>query len=189
MRQSRGVVLPALLGSFLAVGPGARAEEGAPPPEGEVTFGAQDYVEQENPDSAKFEEFRDVPNGFVVESFVWSWKPKPRFYFDIAARDVTQLDQRIGAEVGRFDLWRGTIRYFENPRGWTDEARSLFAEHSGGTFTLPDSFQSAVLAGGPNVDADANNIWDPGSKGNVVQNGVAEGAGRVTVESQRRTMG
>lgn len=175
--------------SLALVAPSLRAQE-ADQVEGEVTFGPQYFVDEDNPGAAKFEEYRDVPNGVVAERLVFSWTPKPRFYFDVDAYDLTQRDQRIGVEFGNTDVWRGTIRWTENRRLWTDQAFTLFTNQGGGVFTLEDSFQSAVQAGTtPNTDANADLIWDAGTKGRVVQLGVAAGAQEVFIGHERRNGG
>ena len=157
---------------------------------GEISFGLQYYLDQLKSDSAKFEEYQDVPNGFVAEQLLFSWSPGRRFYLNVNAIDVTQLDQRIQVDFGTTDLWRGRIRWIENQRLWTDQAETLFAQRSGATFKLEDSFQSAVQAASPtNVDANGDDIWDPGSKGSVVQAAVDQGAQDVFVGHERQTGG
>lgn len=185
--------LPVLV--LLSAAPVARAiAQETPPPggavEGEVRFGLQYYLSQQQPNSAKFEEYRDVPNGFVAERLLFSWTPDQRFHLDVDALDVTQRDQRIVVDFGKTDLWRGTIHWTENRRLWTDDASTLFARHDNAVFTLEDSFQSAVQAAVvANVDSDGDNVWDPGTKGRVVQLAVQSGAQDVFVGHQRRTGG
>src|SRR5262245_20355508 len=177
------------LGLLLAAAP-ALAEDTASTVNGEIRFGIQYYLDQSRPNSAKFEEYQDVPSGFVAEGLLFSWTPSQKFYFQVDATDVTQLDQRIHAEFGTIDLWRGFIHWSENQRHWTDEAATMFTRHNGAVFTLEDSFQSAVqAASGTNTDNDGDDIWDPGTKGRVVQLGVDQGAQDVFVGHQRQTGG
>jgi MtrB/PioB family decaheme-associated outer membrane protein len=168
-----------------------RAEDAATEDEihGEWVVGDQYYAATDNRDSAKFQEFRDVPNGFVAERFALSWTPKARAYFDLDAVDIGQDDQRLNVEFGRTDVWRGTVRWVENPRRWTDSAVSLFGQ-SGDLFTLEDSFQSAVRTAAastlPAGDADSNGEWDPGTKGFVIENAILSSATPVSVGHQRK---
>ena len=157
--------------------------------EGEIVFGPQYFADSDNRDSGKFEEFRDVPNGFVMERFEFLWRPGQRSYFELAASDVSQRDQRLHVEFGRYDLWRGTIRWSENPRRWTDHAFQLYAQSAPGVFTLEDSFQSAVRAAPASVDANADLEWDPGTKGFIIKNAIQQGAHEVEVGHQRKTGG
>ncbi len=157
--------------------------------DGEFTLGAQYYADSDNPGSAKFEEYRDVPNGFVAERFAFSWRPRDQWVFDVDAYDVSQRDQRLLVGFGKADVWRGEIRWVENRRQWTDQAFQLHADQGSGIFTLIDSFQAAVQAEtDPNTDGNGDNVWDDG-KGAIVQNAVASGSQAVLVGHQRRTGG
>jgi MtrB/PioB family decaheme-associated outer membrane protein len=157
--------------------------------EGEIIFGPQYYAATDRRDSKKFEEYRDVPNGFVVEWFAFHWRPAERMFFDLTVNDVTQRDQRLLFQVGKQDLWRGTVTFSENPREWTDQAYQLFALSSPGLFTLEDSFQAAVRAAPASVDANGDGEWDPGTKGYIIKNGIAQSAQSVEVGHQRKVLG
>ena len=192
-RLERAGIVP-LLALLLGVVPPAVAEDDERKDdeakvEGEIVFGPEYFADTDNRDSAKFEEYRDVPNGFVIERFDFLWRPTERSYLEINLRDVSQRDQRLDVEFGRYDLWRGTIHWEENPRLWTDQAFQLFAQTGPNVFTLVDPFQAAVRAAPASVDADANQEWDPGTKGYIVKNGIQQGAQAVDVGHQRRTGG
>lgn len=157
--------------------------------QGEIVFGSQYFADSDNRDSGKFEEFRDVPNGFVVERFDFLWKPGQRSYLELGVSDVSQRDERLRVDFGRYDLWRGTIRWSENPRRWTDHAFQLYAQSGPGVFTLEDSLQAAVRAAPASADANADLEWDPGTKGFIIKNAIAQGAQAVDVGHQRKTGG
>jgi hypothetical protein len=53
----------------------AKEEENKDEVQGEIVFGPQYFADTDNRESKKFEEYRDVPNGFVVESFDFAWRP------------------------------------------------------------------------------------------------------------------
>jgi MtrB/PioB family decaheme-associated outer membrane protein len=183
----RAAVAPLLALALAAAAPAPAADEPEEAAiEGEIVFGPQSFAATDNRDSKKFEEYRDVPNGFVIEWFDFHWRPAERTFFDLTVRDVTQRDQKILFQVGKLDLWRGTISWSENSREWTDQAYQLFAESSPGRFTLEDSFQAAVRAAPASVDADADDEWDPGTKGFIIKNGIAQGAQSVEVGHQRK---
>src|SRR5437867_8716412 len=126
MKISGRALCGILLLSSLSGLPSLRAAEGSQEAEGEAVVGPQWYASEDPSHSAKFSEFRDVPNGFVIEQFVFAWKPKPAYFLDLSARDVSQLDQRLGMELGKRDLWWFHFSWAENPRRWTDQARMLF---------------------------------------------------------------
>ena len=181
-----GVFLPAMAADDGKQADDAKAGDTV---EGEIIFGPQYFADTNNRDSGKFEEFRDVPNGFVIERFDFLWRPTERSYLEIGLLGATQRDQRLNVEFGRYDVWRGTIHWYENPRLWTDQAFQLFAQTGPGVFTLEDPFQAAVRAAPASVDADANQEWDPGTKGFIIKNGIQQGAQPVDVGHQRKTGG
>src|SRR5262245_4591637 len=74
--------------------------------------------DEEPVNSAKFQEFRDVPSGFTADRLFLNWTPKEGFHFDLRAFDVSQRDQRVGLSFGKRDLWTGTIAWAQNPRLW-----------------------------------------------------------------------
>jgi hypothetical protein len=178
--MKRALIILALLG-FLSPTLAQEDDE----VEGEVIFGPQYLADSDNRDSKKFEEYREVPNGLVLELFDFHWRPSEKGFFDLFVRDVSQQDQKIVLDVGRQDLWSASVHWFENPREWTDQAFQLFANSSPGTFTLEDSLQSAVRAAPNSVDANGDLEWDPGTKGFIIKNGIAQGAQPVVVSHHR----
>ncbi|HEV8376188.1 MAG TPA: MtrB/PioB family outer membrane beta-barrel protein [Candidatus Polarisedimenticolia bacterium] len=189
----------ALLGWMLGMGlvgiPAAGAEEEAaaktaqetgPVLAGEVLAGPQWYVQEDPNNSAKFNEYREVPNGFVLEFLSFSWLPRPGYYLDLSARDVSQLDQRIGFDLGKRDLWQFSFHWAENPRRWSDRARQLFTSQGGGDFTLNDTLQAAVQAAPPSADtAPADGQWDAGTKGALIKSAIETSAAAASVGWQR----
>jgi MtrB/PioB family decaheme-associated outer membrane protein len=182
------LLIPVLL--VLAVPAAAQESQ---PADAEVVFGPQYYASEDQNDSAKFGEYRDVPNGFVAERLRFSWEPRPRFFFDVDAYDVTERDQRIGVEFGKIDLWKGTIRWVENPRRWSDQADQLWTHRGAGVFTLEDSFQSSVQAAtGAVTDADMDGLWDltpSPSKAGIIQRAAIDAVQPVDLGHQRRVGG
>ncbi|MGH2609703.1 MAG: MtrB/PioB family outer membrane beta-barrel protein, partial [Tepidiformaceae bacterium] len=195
MSRARDARMASLVPFLLVLAVVSTGAEDSQPAEAEVVFGPQYYVSEDQDDAAKFGEYRDVPNGFVAERFRFSWEPRARFFFDVDAYDITQRDQRIGIEFGRIDLWKGTIRWTENPRLWSDQASQLWAHRGAGTFTLEDSFQSAVAAasGAAPVDSDMDGLWDlgasPFNKAAIIQRAAIDGVQPVSLGHQRRVGG
>jgi MtrB/PioB family decaheme-associated outer membrane protein len=156
---------------------------------GEAVFGPQWYAAEERPGSAKFGEFRDVPNGFVGSLLRLSWTPVEKHYFELDAVDVGQADQRIGVRFGRTDLWKASLRWSENPRLWTDQASQLWTRREGAVFTLDDGLQSAIQAAPASADTmPQDGFWDAGTKGALLRTAVLSGASDVAL-GYRRTRG
>ena len=156
---------------------------------GEVTVGGQ-YLSEDPPNSAKFFEYRDVPNGFVAESVNLFWTPKLRSFFMVNAYDVAQQDSRGSVEFGTFDQWRGSIHWINNPRMWGDDPEQLWARQGDAVFTLDDSFQSAVQAAPAQVDTTpADGQWDAGTKGALIKTAINQSAQDVDLGHVRKVAG
>src|SRR6185503_11690316 len=156
---------------------------------GEVVLGTQYFADTDNRDSHKFEEFRDVPNGFVVPLLDFRWRPPGRTYLEVGVIDASERDQRGFVALGRQDLWRGAVTWSQNTREWTDQAFQLYARSGPGTFTLDDTLQAAVRAAPASVDANGDLEWDPGTKGFIIKNAIAQGAQPVEVGHERKDVG
>jgi MtrB/PioB family decaheme-associated outer membrane protein len=105
--------------------------------EGDVTFGTQwwDQTARE----AKFQEFLDVPNGPLIDSFVLLeefWKG----HYAIVGVDVLQNDQSTAA-LYRRPRWTASLQYTRMPHNLSFIARSPYTEEARGTLALPDSLQ------------------------------------------------
>jgi len=127
----RLVVLVAALG--LAV-PGVREASAS----GEVVFGAQNWWQSVN--EAKYQEFREKPNGAFVESFlvrgaigrttVTGW-----------GSDLFLRQQALGGALDRGIKLQVDGSYTQLPHLFSQIARSPFTNMGGGVFLLPDSLQ------------------------------------------------
>jgi MtrB/PioB family decaheme-associated outer membrane protein len=193
MRPSKRAWLVAILGVATLVSVTPAAAQSAETPaaddshvQGEILAGPEWYLQEDPNNSAKFNEYREVPNGFVLEFLQFSWEPREGYYFDLAARDVSQLDQRIFFDTGKQDLWKFSFAWTENPRRWSDSAMQLYARQEGASFTLDDSLQSAVQAAPASVDTTpADGEWDAGTKGALIKSAIAQNAQDASVGWQR----
>ena len=107
--------------------------------EGEVTFGTQ-WWNQTKPE-AKFQEFRDIPNGPFMDSFVLLddfWKG----HYAIVGVDALQNDQSTTA-LYRRPRWTASFQYTQMPHTFSRVARTPYTEVTRGVLTLPDSLQRA----------------------------------------------
>ena len=164
-------------------------EQVAPETTGDVVVGVQGLSE-DPPNSAKFFEYRDVPSGFVAERIDLLWTPRPRFYFDIDAYDITQKDSRGVVELGRTDVWNGRVFWRDNPRLWGDNTRMLYNEQGDALFTLEDTFQSVVQVAPAGVDTSPpDGQWDAGTKGALIKEAIDQSAQGVFVGYQRKHSG
>jgi MtrB/PioB family decaheme-associated outer membrane protein len=126
--------LPALL---LLLLPAARSALAA---DGEVTFGSQwwDQTARE----AKYEEFRAIPNGPFLESFVVRDTLRNGRYALIGT-DALQNDQATTL-LYRRPTWNAGVEYSRTPHNFSFIARTPYTEISPGVLTLPDTLQRRV---------------------------------------------
>lgn len=124
-----------------------------------MTAGPQYRADDRPGGSAKFEEFKDVPGGFVAERFVFTYRPKEGFALHFKAWDVTQKDQRFSLVFGKQNRFRAYFTWAENPRRWTDRAKMLYADRGDGVLTLDDGLQSAVQGAPASDPGSANAIY------------------------------
>ncbi len=128
-------------------------------PEGRIEAGVQYHLDNDDKDSAKFNEFREVSNGFEVGNIIINWEPAENIFFELDASDVGQDDQNVSFIFGKRYLWNTVILWDENPNHYGDEAWSVYNYKGNGVFTLPDDIQ--------NNDAVWN--WE-----NAVEDGIHE---------------
>lgn len=196
--------------SLIALGlAGAATLTMAPPPamadEDSHTSGVVEpalfiFIESDPHDSAKFEQYREVPNNVALSYFDIGWEAsKDTFgggmFVEFEAIDLAQDDQRLALGFGSRGLWKGELRWAENPRRFGETAKSLLTHQGNGVFTLDDNLQTAYAAGGAVGPTGGNpwrgqtiehGVWDPGTKGAILRNALDE-APDQEVRYQRET--
>ena len=179
-----------VLGLLALAAPPARAEEEK---KSELTGDALVGLTAQDPDiinSAKFQEFRDVPSGFTADRLFLNWSPREGFFVDLRAIDVSQRDQHGSLTFAEQDRFKGSISWADNPRLWTDHAKQLYDRQSGDVFTLDNTLQAAIQAGAASVDTTpADGQWDAGTKGAILKSAILNSAHDVAVGWERRTTG
>ena len=155
--------------------------------QGEVELGAIWFVESDPGDSAKFEEYRDVPSGLTLEHAVIDWWNDGQWHLDFEGTDLVQDDQRLDLRFGKLDLFKLTVGWDENTRRYGEQANQLWTHQGGGVFTLDDTLQSAIEAAGASVDLDDDGAWDDGTKGAIIRDAILDSAGIVDLGYRRRT--
>jgi MtrB/PioB family decaheme-associated outer membrane protein len=107
--------------------------------EGEFTVGGQ-WFDQTVPE-AKFQEFREVPRGAFVESFLlreWSGRNSLALWGANAIRG----DQSSRLTWANGARWRVDLGYQQIPHTFSQVARWGWLQSAPGVFVLPDSFQA-----------------------------------------------
>src|SRR5262245_1435433 len=106
--------------------------------DGYVTAGTEGWY-QSAPE-AKYQEFRQVPRGLFLESFLYRdrfWKGNRSVWGNNLIRD----DENIGG-VYRRPRWHFDLNYLETPHNISFIAQTGYAFPSQGTQRLPDSLQA-----------------------------------------------
>lgn len=101
---------------------------------------------------ARFEEFRDVPQGFAFEFARFAWTPTDRnLLFSATAVDVGQTDQRYLAQLDRPGRFRARAEFAELRRFYSTGSRALWSGLGTGNLTLSESFRQGAeqAAGNP----------------------------------------
>jgi MtrB/PioB family decaheme-associated outer membrane protein len=129
----RLVVLAATLG--LAI-PGVRLASAS----GEVVFGAQNWWQTVK--EAKYQEFREQPNGAFVESFLVRGAIG-RTAITGWGSNLFLAQQALGGSIDRGIKWQLDGSYSQLPHLFSQNARSPFTDIGGGNFLLSDSLQRA----------------------------------------------
>lgn len=106
--------------------------------ESEVTFGGQ-WWSQTQPE-AKFQEFRDIPRGPFLESFILKgWQNQTSWL--LTGNNAMRKDQETKLQVRSGGRWLVEASYQGIPHLFSEVARSPFTEIAPGVFVLPDSVQ------------------------------------------------
>jgi len=108
--------------------------------DGNVTFGAQ-WWDQTAPE-AKYQEFGDIRNGPLIESFVvrdklWSGR------YTILGSNVLRHDQSsmVGYSTPR---WRASVEYTQTPHNFSFVTRTPYTQTVQGNLALPDTLQRTI---------------------------------------------
>jgi MtrB/PioB family decaheme-associated outer membrane protein len=104
--------------------------------DGGFTIGVQQT--DVSPDSAKFNEYRDIRDGFYLYDFWFDViDSRSARFMDFRGRNLIRDDQAINFRFGEFGRWSFEIDRTEIPKRISNEAMSPFIYHGDGLFTTP----------------------------------------------------
>jgi len=106
--------------------------------DGSATFGTQ-WWDQTSPE-AKYQEFGDIPNGPLIESFMvrdklWSGK------YTIVGSNLLRHDQS-SLVAYRTPRWRASVEYTQTPHNFSFISRTPYTQTVQGNLALPDTLQA-----------------------------------------------
>ena len=95
--------------------------------------------------SSKFNEYRDMDNGFVGELTLRGEKKDSPYFFDLRAKNPARDNQLYGGEFGRYGLFRLDLGWDRTPHVLSNSAQTIFQE-SGSNFTIPVALRPFTTA-------------------------------------------
>lgn len=104
----------------------------------EIEVGLQS-VDLNNPE-AKFQEYKDVPQGLFIESYTLD-VDAPKYDLSLDAKSITEEDRSATLSYDRGGkLWLNA-GWDQTPHRWSETSRTLFHETDPGVYELPDEIQ------------------------------------------------
>lgn len=116
---------------------GGMVEFGARAIGGEV-YGRPDLPFDPSLKTSKFNEYRDLRDGFFIPRARMNWDNLDSKYFlDFQANKAIYRDQSYLATFGEWNKFKFQFRFDEIPHTYSDTARTLYVETAPGVFTIP----------------------------------------------------
>jgi MtrB/PioB family decaheme-associated outer membrane protein len=99
-------------------------------------------------DSAKFEEYREVPDGTIVPKFRISLENKKgNYYLDMRGKNVSRDDENYLFRFGRYGCYDLEFEWNEIPHNFSKDGRTIFTRQSEGVYTISDEIQRTLQTG------------------------------------------
>lgn len=154
--------LPVLLAAALAFAMPMCAEDAKPSESAigfEAVLGGQTVNDVDARGKARFEEFREVPEGAVFEFGRLAWDPKDtKLHLSLTAIDAAQKDQRYFLSFAMPGMFSFKGSYVENPRLYSSGSKTLWSGVGTGRLTLDEAFRQGAeaAAGAPTAPFASN---------------------------------
>jgi len=116
---------------------GGMVEFGARVIGGEV-YGRPDLPFDPSLKTSKFNEYRDLRDGFFIPRARMNWDNlDSKYYLDFQANKAIYRDQSYLATFGEWNRFKVQFRYDEIPHTYSDTARTIYTETRSGVFQIP----------------------------------------------------
>jgi hypothetical protein len=118
-----------------------------------AVVGAQAVDVDNDRGKARFEEFRDVPEGVVFDFARVAWTSENHLDTSFTAVDAGQDDQKYFLELWRPGSLTFRVNYSESLRTYSTGSKTLYSGIGTGDLTIPQSFRQGAedAAGAPNA--------------------------------------
>ena len=154
MRHARTwtrVALSGLIASALwlmAPGPARAADEAPEILDWKVTGAVEagGMISAGERSSSKFNEYRDMDNGFIGRLSLTGEKRDQPYFFRFRAINPARDDQGYDGALGQYGLFRLDLGFDRIPHVLSNTARTIYQLNDGGVFTLPPTLRPAIAA-------------------------------------------
>lgn len=109
--------------------------------------------------SSKFNEYRDMDNGFIGELSLTGEKKERPYYFHFRATNPAREDQNYEGVFGQYGLFRLELGWDRTPHVLSNSAQTIF-QQSGGRFTLPSTLRSTIAKDTNAAACGATTSWN-----------------------------
>jgi MtrB/PioB family decaheme-associated outer membrane protein len=161
MKMNKTTLALAMI-AVLLLSAAAFSQETAPNPvKGSVEFGARGvwgdvYGRPDLPftpsiESSKFNEYRDIRNGFFVPKFNMGIDDVlgSKNYFNMKSSSSFYHDQSYLATFGQYGKFKLQFRYDQIPHTFSNTTRTLFTQSAPGVYTFPTALRQALQGAAP----------------------------------------
>jgi MtrB/PioB family decaheme-associated outer membrane protein len=95
--------------------------------------------------SSKFNDYRDMDNGFLGELSLKGEKKESPYFFDLSAKNPARDDQAYDGAFGRHGMFKLELGWDRNRHVLSNNAQTMF-ENNNGDFLLPPAQRAAINA-------------------------------------------
>jgi MtrB/PioB family decaheme-associated outer membrane protein len=93
--------------------------------------------------SSKFNEYRDMDNGFVGELTLRGEKKDQPYFFELGAKNPARDDQLYEGAFGQYGMFRLDLGWDRTPHVLSNNAQTIF-QQNGSDFTLPATLRNKI---------------------------------------------
>ena len=153
----RTITSASIMMLWLLAGSASAGQQNTPPPEpdqntgistlegGQFDFGFRGTFFGDGSDEARYQRYRDLRTGVVLENFRWG-KSDDYKYWDIRATHVGYRDQQYAANYNKFGKMKASFAYNQIPLFFSQDTRTAYTTGSPGVLGL-DGFPAQVQSG------------------------------------------
>lgn len=126
-----------VIGSLLLLAPLAANAQDAKKPSTSGEFSVEGRKVDVDPESAKFNEYSDIRNGFPIYKLGFeSLNRESGLFFSLKGTNLLRDDQSIGLSLGSLGKWSLKVERDELPHNLSFKAKTPYRNQGGGVFTV-----------------------------------------------------